>query len=97
MVRTLSSQTPLEAINKVEKELGFQEFLKKRGSEGNQFDKGSDDLRDLKVAANNFTSIHEFLQHTNHMAAMNKEIKKQSKLRKDGITLSTIHRAKRLI
>ncbi len=96
VVRSLSSLTPLEAINKVDEELGFQEFLKKRGSEGNQWDKGSDDLRDLKVASKNFTSIQEFLQHTNHMAAMNKEIKKQSKQRKDGITLSTIHRAKGL-
>ena len=96
IIRSLPSLSPLEAINKVEKELGFQEFVKKRGSEGNQWDKGSDDLRDLKVAARNFTSIHEFLQHTNHMAAMNKEIKLQSKQRKDGITLSTIHRAKGL-
>ena len=96
IIRSLPSLSPLEAINKVEKELGFQEFVKKRGSEGNQWDKGSDDLRDLKVAARNFTSIHEFLQHTNHMAAMNKEIKLQSKQRKDGIILSTIHRAKGL-
>ncbi|WP_428911409.1 ATP-dependent helicase [Niallia sp. Krafla_26] len=96
VVRSLSSLSPLEAINKVEKDLNFQEFLKKRGNEGNQFDKGSDDLRDLKVAAKNFTTIQEFLQHTNHMAAMNKEIKKQSKQRKDGITLSTIHRSKGL-
>ncbi|WP_338473166.1 ATP-dependent helicase [Niallia sp. XMNu-256] len=96
VVRSLSSLSPLEAINKVEKELGFGEFIKKRGSEGNQWDKGSDDLRDLKVAAKNFTSIQEFLQHTNHMAAMNKEIKMQSKQRKDGITLSTIHRSKGL-
>ena len=62
-------------MNKVEKELGFEDFLKKRGNEGNKLDKGSDDLRDLKVAARNFTSIHEFLEHTEHMAAMNKEIK----------------------
>ena len=49
IIRSLPSLSPLEAINKVEKELGFQEFVKKRGSEGNQWDKGSDDLRDLKV------------------------------------------------
>ena len=71
-------------MNKVEKDLGFQEFVKKRGNEGNQWDKGSDDLRDLKVAARNFTSIHEFLQHADHMSAMNKEIKLQSKQLKDG-------------
>ncbi|MCQ6274282.1 ATP-dependent helicase [Bacillus sp. V3B] len=96
VIRSLSPLTPLQAIEKVEKELGFQEFLKKRGNEGNQWDKGSDDIRDLKVAAKHFTSIRDFLDHTDHMAAMNKEIKLQSKQRKDAITLSTIHRAKGL-
>jgi len=96
VIRSLVSLSPLQAINKVEKELGFQEFLKKRGSEGNQWDKGSDDLRDLKVAAKNFTAISDFLDHTDHMSAMNKEIKQQSKHQRNGITLSTIHRSKGL-
>ncbi len=96
VIRTISSLTPVKAIEKVEKELGFGDFLKKRGNEGNKLDKGSDDLRDLKVSAKKFTSILEFLEHSEHMAAMNKEIKKQSKNRQDAITLSTIHRAKGL-
>ncbi|KAA9027589.1 ATP-dependent helicase [Niallia endozanthoxylica] len=96
IIRSLTAKTPLAAIEKIEKELGFQEFLKKRGNEGNQWDKGSDDIRDLKVAAKNFTSIHEFLEHADHMAAMNKEMKQQSKQRKNAVTLSTIHRAKGL-
>jgi DNA helicase II / ATP-dependent DNA helicase PcrA len=96
VIRTLSSLTPVKAIEKVEKELGFGDFLKKRGNEGNKLDKGSDDLRDLKVSAKNFTSIRDFLDHSEHMAAMNKEIKKQSKNNKNAITLSTIHRAKGL-
>lgn len=80
----------------VEKELGFQDFVKKRGNEGNQLDKGSDDIRDLKVAAKNFSSILDFLEHTDHMKAMNKEMKQISKQVQDAVTLSTIHRAKGL-
>ncbi|WP_394235364.1 UvrD-helicase domain-containing protein [Niallia oryzisoli] len=96
VIRSLIPKTPLDAIETIERELGFQEFLKKRGNEGNQWDKGSDDIRDLKVAAKNFTSIRDFLDHADHMAAMNKEMKQQSKQRNNAITLSTIHRAKGL-
>lgn len=96
VIRSLSTLSPLVAMEKVDKELGFQDFLKKRGNEGNQWDKGSDDLRDLKVAAKNFSTIHEFLQHAEHMTAMNKEIKKQSRHQDNAITLSTIHRSKGL-
>ena len=96
IIRSLSKLSPIAAIEKVDKELGFQDFLKKRGTEGNLWEKGSDDIRDLKVAAHQFTTIEEFLEHTDHMSAMNKEIKLQSKQRKDTITLSTIHRAKGL-
>ena len=96
VIRSLSKLSPLTAIEKVDKELGFQDFLKKRGNEGNRWEKGSDDIRDLKVAAKNFATIHEFLEHADHMTAMNKEIKLQSKQRQNAITLSTIHRAKGL-
>lgn len=96
ILRSLSALTPTVAIETVEKELGFQDFVKKRGNEGNQLDKGSDDIRDLKVAAKNFTSIVEFLEHTDHMKAMNKEMKLISKQQKEAVTLSTIHRSKGL-
>lgn len=96
VLRGLSSRSPVAAIDAIEKELGFQDFVKKRGNEGNLLDKGSDDVRDLKVAAKNFLSINEFLEHTDHMKAMNKEIKQISKNVQDAVTLSTIHRAKGL-
>lgn len=96
VIRSLDKLPPLLAIEKIDKELGFQEFLKKRGNEGNRWEKGSDDIRDLKVAAHNFTSIQDFLEHADHMTAMNKEMKLQSKQRKNAVTLSTIHRAKGL-
>lgn len=96
IIRSLSSLSPVIAIEKVEKELGFQDFVKKRGNEGNQLDKGSDDIRDLKVAAKNFNRLIDFLEHTDHMKAMNKEMKQLSKQHTDAITLSTIHRAKGL-
>jgi DNA helicase II / ATP-dependent DNA helicase PcrA len=96
VVRSLSSLSPVAAIDIVEKDLGYQDFIKKRGNEGNQLEKGSDDVRDLKVAARNFKSIAEFIEHADHMIAMNAEIKRTSKTISDAITLSTIHRSKGL-
>lgn len=95
-LKKLKSTPPLEAIAFIEKELGFQEFIKKRGNEGNQWDKGSDDLRDLKVVAKKFGTIAEFVAYTDHMIAMNAELKKQYKDTKNAISLTTIHRAKGL-
>lgn len=95
-IRTLSNLTPLQAIDKVENELGYHEFIKKRGNEGNKWEKGSEDIRDLKVVAKNFSTIQELLDHTEHMIAMNKEMKKQRYKEQDTITLTTIHRAKGL-
>ncbi len=96
ILRGLSSMAPAVAIEMVEKELGFADFVKKRGNEGNMLDKGSDDVRDLKVAAKNFTNIRDFLEHTDHMKAMNIEMKRISKSAQDAVTLSTIHRSKGL-
>ncbi|MCM3090155.1 MULTISPECIES: UvrD-helicase domain-containing protein [unclassified Cytobacillus] len=96
VIRSISGHCPIAAIETVEKELGFQDFLKKRGNEGNKMDKGSDDIKDLKVAARNFQSLKEFLEHTEHMRAMNKEIKRLNRNNDNAVTLSTIHRAKGL-
>ena len=96
LLASLKRKQPLDAISIIEKELGFQEFIKKRGNEGNQWDKGSDDIRDLKVVAKKFTSIMDFIAHTDHMMAMNTEMKKQYMHTDDAVTLSTIHRAKGL-
>ncbi|MCM3690181.1 ATP-dependent helicase [Neobacillus niacini] len=95
LIRSLKFASPSKSIETIEKDLGFLDFLKKRGTESNQ-DKGSDDLKDLKVAAKCFSSIQAFLSHTEHMSAMNKEIKNLSKHFPDAISLSTIHRAKGL-
>ncbi|MEH7250700.1 ATP-dependent helicase [Neobacillus niacini] len=96
LIRSLKYSFPLKAIETIEKELGFLDFLKKRGNESNQQDKGSDDLKDLKVAAKSFDSIQALLSHAEHMSAMNKEIKNLSKHFSEAISLSTIHRAKGL-
>ncbi|MBP2241204.1 DNA helicase-2/ATP-dependent DNA helicase PcrA [Cytobacillus eiseniae] len=96
VIRSITHLSPLMAIETIEKELSLQDFIKKRGNEGNKMEKGSDDLKDLKVAARNFKSIHEFIEHTEHMKAMNKEIKQLNKKNTNAITLSTIHRAKGL-
>ncbi|HAQ08850.1 MAG TPA: ATP-dependent DNA helicase Rep, partial [Bacillus bacterium] len=96
VVKSLSSLSPITAIDLVEKDLGYQDFIKKRGNEGNKLEKGSDDIRDLKVAARNFKTVREFIEHAEHMTAMNAEIKRSSKHISNAITLSTIHRAKGL-
>lgn len=95
-IRSLKFSSPLKSIETIEKDLGFLDFLKKRGNESNRQEKGSDDLKDLKVAAKGFTTIQAFLSHADHMSAMNKEIKNLSKHFPDAISLSTIHRAKGL-
>lgn len=95
-LKKLNHQTPLTAISVIEKELGFQEFITKRGNEGNVWDKGSDDIRDLKIVADKFSTIQEFVHYTDHMIAMNEEIKKQFAKTENVISLSTIHRSKGL-
>ncbi|MGG3469858.1 ATP-dependent helicase [Neobacillus pocheonensis] len=96
IIRGLKHLNPQVAIGKIEKEIGFLDFLKKRGNEASMLEKGSDDLKDLKVAAKSFDSIEALLAHAEHMSAMNKEIKNLSKHFTEAITLSTIHRSKGL-
>ncbi|MCM3667510.1 ATP-dependent helicase [Mesobacillus maritimus] len=96
IVRSLRTKSPLGAIEIVEKDLGFQDFIKKRGNEGNQLEKGSDDLRDLRVAMRSFSTVAEFIEHSDHISAMNREIRALSKKTENAIILSTIHRAKGL-
>lgn len=96
VIRSLRHLSPLTAIETVEREFGYGDFIKKRGNEGNKLEKGSDDIRDLKVAARGFQLIGELLEHVAHMTAMNKEIKNLSKGLTEAITLSTIHRSKGL-
>lgn len=96
IIRTLRHSSPQTAIEIIEKDLGFIDFLKKRGNESNMLEKGSDDLKDLKVASKGFNSIETLLAHADHMTATTKEIKNLSKHFTDAITLSTIHRAKGL-
>ncbi|WP_409291848.1 ATP-dependent helicase [Peribacillus sp. SCS-37] len=95
-IGSLKDLSPVQALEAVEKELGFQDFIKKRGNEGNFMERGSDDVRDLKVAARRFRTIAEFLDHAEHMKGMNSEVKKLSKHFSQAIQLTTIHRSKGL-
>ncbi|MGE8079485.1 UvrD-helicase domain-containing protein [Peribacillus loiseleuriae] len=95
IIRSLKGMTPSVALLVIEKEIGFADFVKKRGNEGN-IEKGSDDIRDLKVAAKRFHSVAEFLEHVEHMSAMVHEVKQLSKHFHDAIQLTTIHRSKGL-
>ena len=95
-IKSLQNIPPAVALERIEKDLGFNDYVKKRGNEGNKMEKGSDDVRNLKVAAKRFQDSRSFLQHADHMSAMNKEIKNLSKHFPQAITLTTIHRAKGL-
>lgn len=94
-IRSLKIMSPLVALEIIEKDLGYQEYVKKRGNDAN-LEKGSDDIRDLKVAANRFPTVAAFIEHVDHMTAMVQEIKQLSKHFKDAIQLTTIHRSKGL-
>lgn len=96
LFKTIVKLKPTQAIEMIEKEMGFDDFIKKRGNEGNVIEKGSDDVRDLKVAAKKFSTVQDFLDHIDHMIAMNDEMKKLSKHYTNAIQLSTIHRSKGL-
>ena len=96
IIGTLKNIRPDIAIETIEKELGFQNYLKKRGNEGNKMDKGSDEIKDVKVAASKFNSVQAFVDHATHMVAMSKEVKKRSKTEPFAIQLGTIHRSKGL-
>ncbi|RJS58628.1 ATP-dependent DNA helicase Rep [Bacillus subtilis] len=88
---SLRTMKPVEAITFAEGKMGFSEYLKKRGNEGNKLEKGSDDLRDIKVVAKKFKTIPDFLAHVDHMRAAEK-----NKTVENGVQLMTIHRSKGL-
>ena len=46
-IRSLKGMKPSVALLVIEREIGFSDFVKKRGNEGN-IEKGSDDICDLK-------------------------------------------------
>ncbi len=95
LFQQLQKKAPKEALDLIEKEMGLNEYFKKHGNEGNVIDKGSDDLRDLKVAAGSHDRIHNFLMHVEDMIAKAKLYKGQGE-NKDSIQLMTVHRAKGL-
>lgn len=96
LFKTLANVSPSVALEMIEKDMGFDDYIKKRGNEGNALEKGSDDIRDLKVVARKFKSIPEFLDHVEDMIAKTDEMKRLSKQYSNAIHLSTIHRSKGL-
>ncbi|MGG3234316.1 ATP-dependent helicase [Priestia flexa] len=93
---SLKKMKPVNAIETISKDMGFDDFVKKRGNEGNAMEKGSDDVRDLRVVARKFSTVQELLDHADHMIGMNKEMKVLSKQFNESVHLTTIHRAKGL-
>lgn len=95
LFKQLTKLKPIEAIEMIETEMGFSEFVKKRGNEGNIMERGTDDVRDLKVVAKKFKTVHAFLAHIDEMIKAAKSIQQQSQAA-NAVQLSTIHRAKGL-
>ncbi|WP_281202645.1 ATP-dependent helicase [Cytobacillus kochii] len=95
-IKAIKQLSPLLALEKIEKELQIQDFIKKRGNEGNKMDKGSEDLKELKLIAKKFTTLLEFIEYADHMRAKIKEMKQISKTIENAVTFSTIHKAKGL-
>ncbi|MDT8862758.1 ATP-dependent helicase [Alkalihalobacillus sp. MEB130] len=93
--KQLNKKTPIEAIEFIEQEMGFNEYVKKQGNEGNKMERGSDDVRDLKVMARHHSSIFDFLQYIDHMTIKYEEIRSQKNVN-NATQLLTIHRAKGL-
>ncbi|QFT88441.1 Putative ATP-dependent DNA helicase YjcD [Bacillus sp. THAF10] len=96
LFNSLQAVSPSVALEMIEKDMGFDDYIKKRGNEGNTLEKGSDDVRDLKVVARSFKSVQSFLDHVDDMIAKTDEMKKLSKQYSRAIQLSTIHRSKGL-
>lgn len=91
----LAAKQPLEAIAYIENEMGLDDYLKKQGNEGNKMERGSDDVRDLKVVAKQFQSLASFLAHVEHMTAKYEALR-QNPPHSPAIQLMTVHRAKGL-
>ncbi|WP_088103450.1 UvrD-helicase domain-containing protein [Halalkalibacter urbisdiaboli] len=87
--------TPEQAITFIEQEMGLKDYLKKQGNEGNKMDRGSDDVRDLKVAARQYQTIEDFLNHIDHIIAKQDELRRLPST-KEAVQLMTIHRSKGL-
>lgn len=95
LFQQLKNLSPIVAIETIEKEMGLNDYINKRGNEGNAFERGSDDIRDLKVIARKHDNIPSLLEHATQMIRKTKEMKKQSQS-ENAIQLLTIHRAKGL-
>ncbi|KMJ58192.1 ATP-dependent DNA helicase Rep [Bacillus sp. LL01] len=96
LFKSLANISPSVSLEMIEKDMGFDDYIKKRGNEGNALEKGSDDIRDLKVVARKFKTTTEFLDHVDDMIAKTDEMKRLSKQYSNAIHLSTIHRSKGL-
>jgi len=93
-INSLKTEKPVAALSIIEKDMGFIDYLKKQGNEGNAMEKGSDDLNELKVVAKKFVTVHDFLQHVDHMIETQQSIKTVKM--ESGVQLMTIHRSKGL-
>ncbi|WP_144523682.1 UvrD-helicase domain-containing protein [Bacillus pumilus] len=91
LFRTLRNLKPSDAVAFIEQKMGLGDYLKKRVNDTNVLEKGTDDVRDVKIAAKRFETIEAFLAHAEHMKSAEKE-----KTDEPGVQLMTIHRAKGL-
>ncbi|WP_332633040.1 ATP-dependent helicase [Halalkalibacter flavus] len=91
----LQKKSPVQAIEFIEQEMGFNDYVKKQGNEGNKMERGSDDIRDLKVMARHHSTIEDLLDYIDHMTIKYDEVRSQKNMT-NATQLMTIHRAKGL-
>lgn len=76
----------VEVIIFVEGKMGFFEYLKKWGNEGNKLEKGFDDLCDIKVVVKKFKMIFDFFVYVDYMRVVEK-----NKMGENGVQLMIIY------
>ncbi|MBZ2174227.1 ATP-dependent helicase [Schnuerera sp. xch1] len=91
--KKLSKMKPLDAINHIEKNLGYEDYLKESCMKfGHTFDTLRTILNYTKIIASKTKDFNDFIERLKYL----QYLCTQSKGVKEGITLSTIHSAKGL-
>ena len=94
-LQKMAQMKPLEAIEAVEKDLGYIKFLKRISkSEGYTFENLVQNIESLKSIASHTETIDQFLRRLEELEAMIEDSKYNRG--KNAVTLSTIHSSKGL-
>lgn len=96
LFKKIKTMEPKEAVTLVYEKMGLADYVKKNGNEGNMMDRGSDDFKDLLVAAKSHSTIESFLTHIKQIVHTHQKMKQTMVEKDQAIQLMTIHRSKGL-